>query len=79
MLVTTIATSRQTTNSGSLTPVSADRFLERVADQDHHVEHEKRAQKPDVADIVDRLVVRIVGQADDRIRRRRSAELVTAR
>ena len=57
MLVTTIATKRQTTNSGSLTPVPFDP-LERVADQDHHIEHEKRAQKPDMADVVDGLAGR---------------------
>ena len=54
-----------------------DRLLERVADQDHHIEHEKRAQKPDVADVVDGLSGRIIRQADNRIGRRRPAELVT--
>ena len=54
-----------------------DRLLQSIADQDHHIEHQQRAQKVDVAEIVDGFVIRIVGQADDRVGPGRAAEMVT--
>ena len=58
MLVTMIADQKANDEQRQLDAGLLDRLLERIADQDHHIEHEKRAQKPDMAEIVDGLVVR---------------------
>ena len=53
-------------------------LVEGVADENDHIEHQYGAQKPDMADVVNRLFGGVVGQADDRVGRRRSGEMVTS-
>jgi hypothetical protein len=52
-----------------LDPCLGDRFLQGVADQDHDIQNQECAQKADMAQIVDRLVDLVVGQADDQVGR----------
>ncbi len=69
VFVRTMPTRRQMTNNGSLIAGLRHRLLQRVADQDHDIQDQQRAQKADMVQVVDGLVFVVVGQADDRVGR----------